>query len=499
MTVAHDVARRKLLSLGAAGLLSAGVMGRADKVAAMQPSLSPTSPQAGAGAVTGQLKAIAGGGNSTSLFLPAAYGGKDQAVRPAEADQLTLDWHKARFQALFDAVSDQGVQSILLRNVNNTAYFTGIQVFASERPQGVLKNRDDAGPWVFHPTHYTEILKTSWVDGSREYFDFPHAAGGFPNRGQVVAGPSVDLFAFLLEGVRDRGVQGGKLGVDGELYPSELAKIQSILPGVEVVNIGGAIRNLRIVKTPEELALYSRSYLYNDRAQAFARDYLLTYGTDVTDLELESVTQLWLLDDLYITIDLGGGQVNKGAGTRGTVKIRTGRNTGVSAPNQPYYQRFGPNQSVQLTSVVKIDGCGGEAYRVLLTAGSDGVFDPHAERLWSASLRSCDIQRDLQKVGAQANLIAKAIYDDLVEQNLHRYVYHRPAHGLASEGHYAPFIALGDETRLPLNSALSQEPGLYDSERGFGFNWSDTVVTGQDKGYRLSRVPYSREWNLLKL
>ena len=495
MTASHDLARRKLLSLGAAGLLSAGVMGRADKVAAMQPAIADALP----GAVTGQLKAVAGRGTSSSLFLPPVYGGKDQPVAPTKADQLTLDWHKARFAALFDAVADQGVQSILLRNVNNTAYFTGIQVFASERPQAVLKNRDDAGPWVFHPTHYTEILKTSWVDGSKEYFDFPHAAGGFPNRGQVVAGPSVDLFGFMLEGIRDKGVQGNKLGVDGELYPSELAKVQAILPNVEVVNVSGAIRNLRIVKTPEELALYSRSYLYNDRAQAFARDYLLTYGTDVTDLELESVTQLWLLDDLYNSIDLGGGQVNKGAGTRGTVKIRTGRNTGISAPNQPYYQRFGPDQSVQLTSVVKLDGCGGEAYRVLLTAGADGKFDPHAERLWTASLRSCDIQRDLQKAGAQANLIAKAIYDDLVAQDLQRYVFHRPAHGLASEGHYAPFIALGDETRLPLNSALSQEPGLYDSERGFGFNWSDTVVTGQDKGYRLSRVPYSREWNLLTL
>jgi Xaa-Pro dipeptidase len=485
-----DIARRRLFKLSAAGLLAAGVASRADHVAAMQPSLS--------GALTSQLGQVSARGSS-ALILPATYGGKDQPVAPTAADQLTREWHQSRFQALFDKVAEQGVEAILLRNVNNTAYFTGIWVFASERPWGAFKNRDDAAPWAFHPTHYTEILKSSWVDGGREYFDFPHAERGFPHRGQAEVGPSVDLFRFMIEGLKEKGVQGNKLGIDGELYPSELARIQAILPGVEVVNISAAIRDLRIVKTPEELALYSRSYLYNDRAQAFARDYLLTYGTDVTDLELETVTQLWISNEIYGDVDLGGGAANHGASTRASVKIRTGRNTGVSAPNQPYFQKFGPDQTTQLTSTVKFNGCGGELYRVFLTARADGQFDPHAERLWNASLSACNTQRDLQKAGVKANALAKVIYDDLIAQDLHRYIYHRPAHGLAFEGHYPPFLTLGDETPLPLNSALSQEPGLYDPERGYGFNWSDTVVTGEDRGVRLSRVPYSREWSLLKL
>lgn len=490
MTNPVQDSKRNFMRLAAAGLLSAGVLGRVDKVAAMQPASADT--------LTARLRSQSGGA-SHSLLLPAAYGGEDQPPPPATADELSLGWHKARFQALFDALEDRGVRSVLLRNVNNTAYFTGIQVFASERPWAALKNRDEAAPWAFHPRHYAAILADSWVEGGREYFDTPHAEGGFPHRGEARIGPAVDLFAFLLEGIKDKGVQGGKLGIDGELYPSELAKIATILPGIEVVNIASVIRDLRIVKTPEELALYSRSYVFNDRAQAFARDYLLTYGRDVTDLELETVTQLWINDELYRSIDLGGGRVNRGVGTRATVKIRTGRNTSISAPNQPYYQRFGPAQSTQLTSVVKIDGCGGELYRVLLTAQANGTFDPHAERLWEASRHSCDIQRDLQKAGTPANVIAKAVFDDLIRQDLHRYIYHRPAHGLASEGHYPPFIALGDETRLPLNSALSQEPGLYDPETGYGFNWSDTVVTGRNRGYRFGHVPYSREWSLVRL
>ena len=71
------------------------------------------------------------------------------------------------------------------------------------------------------------------------------------------------------------------------IWPPRLAaKLKRILPNVEAVDIAEVIKEIRITKTPEELALWRRAYVYNDRARAFARDYLLTYGPDITDLEL---------------------------------------------------------------------------------------------------------------------------------------------------------------------------------------------------------------------
>ena len=46
---------------------------------------------------------------------------------------------------------------------------------------------------------------------------------------------------------------------------------------------------------------------------------------------------------------------------------------------------------------------------------------------------------------------------------------------------------------------FSEEPGLYDPENGCGFNWSNTIVVGKKSGYRMSRVPYSKEWCWLKI
>ena len=49
---------------------------------------------------------------------------------------------------------------------------------------------------------------------------------------------------------------------------------------LEDPDISDILIEMREVKTPEELALWRRAYVYFDRAHAFARDYILTHGTD---------------------------------------------------------------------------------------------------------------------------------------------------------------------------------------------------------------------------
>ena len=80
-----------------------------------------------------------------------------------------------------------------------------------------------------------------------------------------------------------------------------------------------------------------------------------------------------------------------------------------------------------------------------------------------------------------------------------KYIYHRPAHGAGWEGHQLPELSLGDYTMLVKGMCFSEEPGLFDPEGGCGFNWSDTVVTAVKSGYRMSMVPYTKEWCFLKL
>ena len=312
-------------------------------------------------------------------------------------------------------------------------------------------------------------------------------------------GKTVDLFRFLLEGIKEHGIQGKKIGIDGELYPSEGAKAREILPDVEWVNVDPILMDMRIVKTPEELALWRRAYVYFDRAHAFARDYILTHGTDITDYEVAMATQFWINQQLYSDLKLGNGAPHRGVKSGVEVEVRAGPFTAYPHPNQPYFNRIGRGMALQVSGGANVGGYGGENYRMYIIADKAGDFDPHVPKLWEVSQRCCDMQVELQSEGSTCASVAYKIHKYQVGNGVQKYIYHRPAHGSGVEGHQPPYLALGDDTVLQKNMCFSEEPGLFDPENGCGFNWSDTVVTGAKSGYRMSRVPYSKEWCWIKL
>ncbi len=94
--------------------------------------------------------------------------------------------------------------------------------------------------------------------------------------------------------------------------------------------------------------------------------------------------------------------------------------------------------------------------------------------------------------------------DEVIIHNVAKsadYIYHRPAHGQGQffSGHQAPFIALGDYTELQENMTFSVEPGLFDTERGFGINPSDNLLVTATRGMRFSGVPFTKEWSFLEI
>jgi Xaa-Pro dipeptidase len=245
--------------------------------------------------------------------------------------------------------------------------------------------------------------------------------------------------------------------------------------------------------------LWRRAYIYFDRAHAFARDYILTHGTDVTDYEVGVATELCSNEQLYSDLKLANGALHHGVGSKVDIEVRVGPVTAYPHPNQPYFNRIGRGMALQISGGAQIGGYGGENYRMFILADKAGEFDPHMRKLWEVSQRSCDMQVESQIEGATCSSVAYKILKYQVESGVQKYIYHRPGHGEGVEGHQPPYLALGDYTVLQKNTCFSEEPGLYDQESGCGFNWSDTVVTGAKSGYRMSRVPYSKEWCWIKI
>lgn len=482
------VSRRDLIKGGTLGLLGAGFLGRVDRVAALQ------NPAVG---LTDTLKAQASG-VSESLFLKPQPG-EEGPPAPADYDRLPLAWNKRTVQRFKDLLAERDIEAFMVRNPLNTIYLTGYWHTTTERPEATFMNRDDDDPWFLYPGLDRDLVRSWWFGGGKMYFDFKHAEGAFPHEGIVQQGKSVDLFRFLLEGIRSHGIQGKRIGLDGELYPSELAKVKEILPGIEFVDVSDILIGMRQVKTPEELALWRRAYVYFDRAHAFARDYIMTHGTDITDYEVKVATELWSNDQLYQDLDLADGAVHHGVRSGVRIGVRAGPVTAVPHPNQPYYNKIGRGMALQIAGIAQVGGYGHENYRPFIIADDKGEFDPHMQHLWNVSRHCCDMQRDLSVEGVTCSQVAYQIHKYQVEQGVQDFVYHRPAHGAGVEGHQAPWLALGDYTMMRRNMCFSEEPGLYDPDHGCGFNWSDTVVVGKETGYRMSRVPYSEEWCWIKL
>ncbi len=486
--------RRGLLQSGLRGgglaLLGAGFLGRADRVAAQQRAAAPPTLKS--------VLAAQATGASERLRL-GKHRGEEGPPEPATADRLPLEWNQRTVARFKERLAERDIHSFLVRDPLNTVYLTGYWHTTTERPEATFMNRDDADPWFLYPGLDRDLVTSWWFGGGWTYFDFHHGEGAFPHEGRVQMGRQVDLFRFLLQGIKKRGVQGKRLGIDGELPPSQAKKTAEELPGIEVVDVSEVLDDMRQVKTPEELALWRRAYVYFDRAHGFARDYILTHGTDVTDYEVAVATELWINDLLYSELDLAGGKPHHGVESSVGISCRAGAVTGYPHPNQPYFNRIGRNMALQVSGGASIGGYGHENYRAYIIAGDGGRFDPHMQKLWRVSRDCCDLQVKHSLAGVTCSSVAYTIHKFQLEQGVQKYIYHRPAHGAGVEGHQAPYLALGDHTMLVENMCFSEEPGLYDPERGCGFNWSDTVVVGKRSGWRMSRVPYSEEWCWLEL
>ncbi|HZD04813.1 MAG TPA: M24 family metallopeptidase, partial [Longimicrobiales bacterium] len=315
--------------------------------------------------------------------------------------------------------------------------------------------------------------------------------------GEVVQGPRVDLFAWLLEGLRNRGLTGGTLAADWTLTERQRATVRSVAPGTRFVDVSPICLSMQQIKTPEELALLQRAYRYFDKVHAFARDYILERGTDLTDFELGQALQAYGIELMMADVRRDG-RPHSAVGIEVTSNyVRCGTASAYPHPNQFFHSKVERGGTVYVNTDIRLGGMGGECYRNYLIA----PWTPEQEGMWEVVAESIAIQEGESRAGAVCSDIAAKIHRHQVEAGMAEHIYHRPAHGQGQflAGHQPPFIALGDDSVLEENMTFSMEPGLYDAPRGFGINPSDNLRGTTTRGVRFSSVPFSKEWSLLTL
>jgi len=403
-----------------------------------------------------------------------------------------------RTRTLKERLANLRAEAILLNLDQNIVYFTGCFRGSGERPTwSLLPTQEEDTVYWYSPGIDRDLIESWWSTENEYYFGYPHAEGGFPNRGQVVQGPTVDLFEWMLEGLQSRGLGSRTIAVDWTLSESQMASVNKVIPGTRFVNVQADCLSMQQIKTPEELRLVQRAYRYFDRVHAFARDYILERGTDLTDFELGQALQAFGIELLMNDI-VADGRPHSAVGIEVTSSyVRSGIASAYPHPNQFFYQKLERGQTMYVNCDIKLGGMGGECYRNYLI----GPWTNEQERMWEVVAETIQIQEEESKAGAICSDIAAKIHQHQVDAGMAEYIYHRPAHGQGQffSGHQPPFIALGDYSVLEENMTFSMEPGLYDAARGIGINPSDNLRVTPERGVRFSSVPFSKEWSFLEV
>jgi Xaa-Pro aminopeptidase len=407
--------------------------------------------------------------------------------------RLPVDWYRATVKRFQARLKERDLGGAIVGDVLNRNYLTGIFLTETERPNYLFVPAKGE-PRAFVPGLDRDMAASWWVKDFEWYFDYPHADGY--NQNVWKAGPKQDLFVWMLKGLAKRGFGSAKLGMDRELAPSLAKKFKETLPSARLTDISKDLLAMRQVKTPEELELMQKAIDLHDAMLAFAREFILTHATQVTDFEVRHTTEEFGTRTLMAAMGSEiNGRAHHGVGLGLGFSCRAGVATAYPHPNQFFYTRIGRGQAVQIASVIHIGGYGGEGYRALHIAPMDDL----QKKMWDVHTEMTLKQAELCKAGARCQEVGEAVLAIPHKAGLGQYVYHRPAHGQGMEGHQAPYLSLGDDTPLVENMTFSNEPGLYNLEGGYGYNHSNCVHVGQHRGTIMNKTPLTREFCWLKL
>ncbi|MFQ5816959.1 MAG: M24 family metallopeptidase [Terriglobia bacterium] len=407
--------------------------------------------------------------------------------------RLGEPWHRATVARLQTHLRDRGLAGVLCANHLNHNYLAGYFLTRTERPMFLfIPARGE--PSFFHPGLDRDLVSSWWIKDNEWYFDFHHA--GAYNKIQWKAGKKEDLWIWAAKNLAKRGYGKGKLGLDREAVPSLAKKLKETLPEVDWVNLEKDLLHMRQIKTPEEIKLTQKAIDLHDAMLAFARSYILEHGTAATDYDVRIATSEFgtrkLMEVLGPELDA---RPHTGVGLALGFGCRTGPATAYPHPNQFFFRRIQKGDAIQIASLIRIGGYGGEGYRACHIEPIPDL----GKKMWEVHTEMTRTQAELCRVGTRCNQVAEKVLTLALNAGLEKYVYHRPAHGEGMEGHQAPWIALGDDTVLEENMMFSNEPGLYNSEGGFGYNHSNNVRVARDRGVIMNQTPFTKKWCWLKL
>jgi Xaa-Pro aminopeptidase len=254
-----------------------------------------------------------------------------------------------------------------------------------------------------------------------------------------------------------------RLGVSDRLMAMHLLRLQRALPGATFESATPVLRELRMTKDAEEVALLRAAAHAADRVVAqIAAGRLI--GRTEADVAREVRDRL----------------IAEGHEEAHFAIVGSGPNS--ASPHHEASDRvIEAGEPIVLDIGGTIGGYGSDTTRTLWVTGGDPDKGPPEEFRHLFGILHAAQGRATQAVrpGVACEAIDAAARDLIEAEGYGQAFFHRTGHGIGLEGHEDPYIIAGNTEPLGQGMAFSVEPGIYLSGR-FGARIEDIVICGPD-------------------
>lgn len=263
-----------------------------------------------------------------------------------------------------------------------------------------------------------------------------------------------------------------RMGVSDRLWASHLLRLQAALPDAKFQSATAVLRDLRMIKDPDEIELLRLAAHAADRVIAQIAAGALVGRTEA-DVAREVRERLLAEGHELAEFSI----------------VASGPNS--ASPHHDASDRvIRAGEPVVLDIGGTLGGYGSDITRMVWVTGGDPEKGPDAEylRLYGILQNAQDEATGSARPGVACERVDAVARGIIEAAGYGPNFIHRTGHGIGLEGHEEPYLVAGNTEPLREGAAFSVEPGIY-LEGRYGARIEDIVVCGRDGPIVLNEAP----------
>jgi Xaa-Pro dipeptidase len=388
----------------------------------------------GAAMAARPILATARAANLDDASLPPSLTGLKS--RKSEATPITRQERNDRQERARKLMSENGLDAIVLMAGTSLQYFAGIRWWGGERMFALVLPAKGAAFYVC----------PAFEEG-RAREQIANAPNGQQDDGQAdvrVWQEDESPYLRVAQGLRERGIAGGKLGIEETIHFVFTDGIAKAAPQVEITSATPVTAGCRMIKSAHEIALMRLA------AQVTLAAYEAAYlavKDGMTQPQLEELVR----------------KAHERLGFTGGAEVQVGEFSAFP------HGSVTPQVVHEGTIVLMDGGCAVEGYQSDITRTF--VLGKPTEKIGDKMKNVFDIVHRAQSAALDAarpgvecgavDAAARKIITDAGYGPDYKYFTHRLGHGMGMDGHEWPYLVRGNATKLQPNMTTSNEPGIY--------------------------------------